>query len=1241
MWKFLVFIAAVVVWPDSAIGQEYLATVDNWNFYKVQASGPMYNYNIRSTCEAAGMRFPCHYSGSAGCTTSTYWTSDCITYDDAGVNCNTFPVLSVNLCGDIDPKYCQPLDETFVYSPGRWSDDSACGVDYETHAYCLHGANYNNMYALCVVADSATCHSALCRNGATCHDGPNGFTCQCVPGYTGAFCLTDIDDCSSAPCQNGAVCQDGVNSFTCQCVPGYTGTLCETEIDECASSPCLGGGTCVDHVNGYSCVCPKGHVGDKCETVPYAGGCLLFSSDAASYPEASQECQTRGGHLVDVKEAELQRLIADSIPTGSDVSPWTGLKLSPGVMTYTDGTSASAQLQWSPGAPTTSCELCAYLDSTDGYRAQTASCSEQHHYVCQSDPKPCDQPQDICFNNGICSTCFNDSYTFCTCLPGYEGILCTLDVDECASNPCQNGGTCLHGLNSYHCHCPIGYGGDNCQTDLDLCAQVVCPFDWQCQDHGNNFVCLASTTRLAEPYSCSSASCPDGMYCREEGPASFSCRAGIEIPAECLQAAVNKAAVVSILLYGAETWPLSNTLAARLDGFDSRCLRRILGVRWFDHLPGTELRQRTQQPPASRVAAMRRVRWYGHVLRLPPDHPTQAILNFSPQSAGWKRPRGAPRTRWSDVLAKDLALVNITPEEAQGLAQDRSRWKEVVHLVGSTHIVCGSHGLVWEPHTEQASHTSRSLDSTQHMVNMWKFLVFIAAVVVWPDSAIGQEYLTTVDSWNFYKVQASGPMTSINIKVTCEAVGMGYPCHTSGKDRCTYSWTSGCITYDDGGVSCITHAVLSANLCGTTDGWGSYCQPLDDTFVYCPGCYGGDGSSVGVDFESHSLLEGKNYNNMYAVCAERDECSSAPCQNNATCQDQANGFTCQCVPGYTGTLCEIDIDECSSAPCQNQATCQDQINSFTCQCVPGYTGTLCETEIDECASNPCWLGGTCLDHVNGYSCVCPKDATGKNCETVAFAGECYEFSSNAATHADATNACQAKNGQLVDVADDRLQRFLADTIASSSGVSNWLAMKTAPAAILYSNGSPFSANSFQWSSSEPAEPCDLCVLLDSTDNYLGKTAPCTEQHNYVCQDALKPCEPNVCQNGGNCTSCFAEATTYCDCLDGFEGKFCEINTDECASNPCQNGGSCDDGINSYSCRCLMGFQGDHCESDPGWCSQVQCPYDWICEDHVFYFLCTDPSPANRAIPYECSSASCPDGMYCTEEGVASFSCKAV
>ncbi|XP_078574859.1 uncharacterized protein LOC144861045 [Branchiostoma floridae x Branchiostoma japonicum] len=526
MWGFMLLFVALIASPDSSLGQEYLTTVDTWSFFKVQASGQMTNANVKATCEAAGMRYPCHTSGRVWCT--SWWTSGCITYD-GGVSCYTHSVLSANLCGTTDGygSYCQPLDDTFVYMPNWRSDDSAWGVDYETHTTDLHGADYNNMYALCAgnagLMNFDECSSAPCQNGATCQDGFYSFTCQCAPGFTGTLCETNMDECSSAPCQNGSTCQDGVNSFTCQCAPGFTGALCETDIDECASSPCLGGGTCVDHVNSYSCVCPKGRVGDRCETVPYVDGCLLFSTDAVSYPEASQECQNRGGHLVDVKEAELQRLIADSIPTGSDVSPWTGLKLSPGVMTYTDGSSVSGQFQWSANEPTTSCELCTYLDSTDGYRARTASCGERHHFVCQSDPKPCQR--NVCYNSGECSTCFNDSYSVCSCLAGYTGDICNMDVDECASNPCQNGGTCINGVNSYHCHCTVGYGGETCLTDLDLCAQVVCPFNWQCQDEGNHFICLAGATKMVEPYTCSSASCPDGLYCKEEGPASFSCRA--------------------------------------------------------------------------------------------------------------------------------------------------------------------------------------------------------------------------------------------------------------------------------------------------------------------------------------------------------------------------------------------------------------------------------------------------------------------------------------------------------------------------------------------------------------------------------------------------------------------------------------------------------------------------------------------------------------------------------------------
>ena len=39
-----------------------------------------------------------------------------------------------------------------------------------------------------------------------------------------------------------------------------------------------------------------------------------------------------------------------------------------------------------------------------------------------------------------------------------------VDIDECASSPCQNGGTCVDALNTHTCNCNPGYGGDDCET---------------------------------------------------------------------------------------------------------------------------------------------------------------------------------------------------------------------------------------------------------------------------------------------------------------------------------------------------------------------------------------------------------------------------------------------------------------------------------------------------------------------------------------------------------------------------------------------------------------------------------------------------------------------------------------------------------------------------------------------------------------------------------------------------------
>lgn len=39
----------------------------------------------------------------------------------------------------------------------------------------------------------------------------------------------------------------------------------------------------------------------------------------------------------------------------------------------------------------------------------------------------------------------------------------SIDTKGCATNPCQNGGTCTDGFDFYTCQCAAGYGGQNCQ----------------------------------------------------------------------------------------------------------------------------------------------------------------------------------------------------------------------------------------------------------------------------------------------------------------------------------------------------------------------------------------------------------------------------------------------------------------------------------------------------------------------------------------------------------------------------------------------------------------------------------------------------------------------------------------------------------------------------------------------------------------------------------------------------------
>ncbi len=43
---------------------------------------------------------------------------------------------------------------------------------------------------------------------------------------------------------------------------------------------------------------------------------------------------------------------------------------------------------------------------------------------------------------------------------------CEVDIDECESDPCRNGGTCVNRHNHYLCECVSDFSGENCENTV-------------------------------------------------------------------------------------------------------------------------------------------------------------------------------------------------------------------------------------------------------------------------------------------------------------------------------------------------------------------------------------------------------------------------------------------------------------------------------------------------------------------------------------------------------------------------------------------------------------------------------------------------------------------------------------------------------------------------------------------------------------------------------------------------------
>ena len=138
--------------------------------------------------------------------------------------------------------------------------------------------------------------------------------------------------------------------------------------------------------------------------------------------------------------------------------------------------------------------------------------------------------------------------------------------------------------------------------------------------------------------------------------------------------AVYKAAVLTTLLFGCETWTLYRRHLLKLDQFHLRCLRQIMRIQWQDKVTNTDVLQMAGISGIESMIMAAQFRWAGHVARMPVSR-IPKMLMYGQLSRG-TRQEGAPLKRYKDGLKANLKACGIDSASLGADTADRAAWRK-------------------------------------------------------------------------------------------------------------------------------------------------------------------------------------------------------------------------------------------------------------------------------------------------------------------------------------------------------------------------------------------------------------------------------------------------------------------------------------------------------------------------------------------------------------------------------------
>ena len=143
-----------------------------------------------------------------------------------------------------------------------------------------------------------------------------------------------------------------------------------------------------------------------------------------------------------------------------------------------------------------------------------------------------------------------------------------------------------------------------------------------------------------------------------------------------------KSNVLSVLLYGSETWRVTEKDLKKLETFQNTCLRRIYKIFWPNTVSNRALLRLSNTKSIEETMKERRLRLLGHVLRMGNNRAPKVAMRWTPSNG--KRKRGRPRMTWRRTVEKDLKEIGLSWGEAEAAARDRGNWRQLVRPLAPT-----------------------------------------------------------------------------------------------------------------------------------------------------------------------------------------------------------------------------------------------------------------------------------------------------------------------------------------------------------------------------------------------------------------------------------------------------------------------------------------------------------------------------------------------------------------------------